>query len=372
MNENRTVPFRDGCIRVSRNYYGQHYICAADVCEILKRNELLKDGALMSLCPTAIKMAFRRKGREHWAFRPCDMRGLIRLVRKESILPRELIDELEEFGNKIFEIEAGEMQVRQYTDTTLYFTEEMPVTFRRIGDKLMVNATQVTMPYGHLPSEWLRISGTDTLRRKLAQMGVTDRYEFQIFTTRGRGHGATWVESPLIVPLARWVAPDTVLAEWCEQQCEKYGMKYKQRKQMLLSARPLQIPCLDKPMPEDLPTAGRMIDELRGIVREYAPKAAFYDEFIENREWFKSTRIADELNISSRQLHGFLMEQGICVYRKGQWAVLPSYRSWQCDVPYTWENAQGKLFTFGCVKRWTHVGRESIIELWNKMHPEFS
>ena len=30
------------------------------------------------------------------------------------------------------------------------------------------------------------------------------------------------------------------------------------------------------------------------------------------------------------------------------------------------------MFTFGSVKRWTHIGRESIIELWNKKHPEFA
>ena len=153
MRENRTVPFRDTSIKVSRNYYGHQYICMADVCEIIKQRELLKDVAILNLCPSAMKMTFRRNGREYWAIRPSDMYTIIQLVRRESILPRDLIDELEDFGNKVFEIEASEMQAQHHVDTTVRFNDDMPVTFRRIGDKLMVNATQITQPYGHLPSE---------------------------------------------------------------------------------------------------------------------------------------------------------------------------------------------------------------------------
>lgn len=266
------------------------------------------------------------------------------------------------------------MQAQHHVDTTVRFNDDMPVTFRRIGDKLMVNATQITQPYGHLPSEWLRVTGTDNLRRRLAQNNITDRYEFQILTSRGRGIGATWIEAPLLTALARWVDPDpdSALVKWCDEQLVIFEDKYKQRLQKRRQPKTINIPCLSKPMPEDINTANKMIDELRGIVREYAPKAAFYDDFIENRDWFKSTHIAEELNISSRHMHKFLMEEGICKYQKKQWVVLPAYRSWQCDVPYTWENAQGKMFTFGSVKRWTHIGRESIIELWNKKHPEFA
>ena len=374
MRENRTVPFRDTSIKVSRNYYGHQYICMSDVCEIIKQREILKDGAILNLCPSALKMTFRRNGREYWAIRPSDMHTIIQLVRRESILPRDLIDELEEFGNKIFEIEAAETQAQHHVDTTVKFNEDMPVTFRRIGDKLMVNATQITQPYGHFPSDWLRVAATDNLRRRLAQNNITDRYEFQILTSRGRGIGATWIEAPLLTALARWVDPDpdSALVKWCDEQLVIFEDKYKQRLQKRRQPKTINIPCLSKPMPEDINTANKMIDELRGIVREYAPKAAFYDDFIENRDWFKSTHIAEELNISSRHMHKFLMEEGICKYQKKQWVVLPAYRSWQCDVPYTWENAQGKMFTFGSVKRWTHIGRESIIELWNKKHPEFA
>lgn len=95
MRENRNVPFRDWNIRVSRNHNGQLHICAVDICDILKRDELLENGAIARVCPTALKISFRKNGREQWGFRPIDMRRLLQLVRKETIIPRDLLDELE-------------------------------------------------------------------------------------------------------------------------------------------------------------------------------------------------------------------------------------------------------------------------------------
>ena len=227
------------------------------------------------------------------------------------------------------------------------------------------------MRYGKIPSEWLRIAATDHLRRELARTGQTDRYEFQLFTTRGRGNGATWIESPLLVPLARWIAPDTGLAEWCEEQLVMLAAGRVRHRPMPCGAETGSLPCLDRPLPANMEEALSQVDELRKTVREFLPKAAFYDEFVERREWFKSTRIADELNTSPRDLHRFLHEEGICMYSKQQWVVLPAYRSWQCDVPYTWENDRGEVFTFGSRKRWTPEGRECIIELWWRKHPEY-
>ena len=64
MRENRNVPFRDWNIRVSRNHNGQLHICAVDICDILKRDELLENGAIARVCPTALKISFRKNGRE--------------------------------------------------------------------------------------------------------------------------------------------------------------------------------------------------------------------------------------------------------------------------------------------------------------------
>ena len=166
MRENRNIPFRDWNIRVSRNHCGHLHICAMDVCNILKRSELLEDGAIARICPTALRISFRKNGRELWSFRPIDMRRLLRMVRKETIIPRDMLDELEAWGNQLLELESDDLHAAARNDIILHFMEGFPVTFRRIGDKLMVNATQITMHFGKIPSEWLRIASTDMLRRE--------------------------------------------------------------------------------------------------------------------------------------------------------------------------------------------------------------
>ena len=135
MRENRNIPFRDWNIRVSRNHSGHLHICAMDVCNILKRSELLEDGAIARICPTALRISFRKNGREQWGFRPIDMRRLLRMVRKETIIPRDMLDELEAWGNQLLEQESDDRHVAARNDIILHFKEGFPVTFRRIGDK---------------------------------------------------------------------------------------------------------------------------------------------------------------------------------------------------------------------------------------------
>lgn len=70
----------------------------------------------------------------------------------------------------------------------MHFEEGFPVTFRRVGDKLMVNATQITMHFGKIPSEWLRIASTDMLRREMAGNGHTR--EIRVASLHHTGAGA--------------------------------------------------------------------------------------------------------------------------------------------------------------------------------------
>ena len=84
-------------------------------------------------------------------------------------------------------------------------------------------------------------------------------------------------------------------------------------------------------MPEDINTANKMIDELRGIVREYAPKAAFYDDFIENRDWFKSIHIAEELNISMGGTTSIPLVAVRCAIHLGE-CPRQDVHLWQCEA----------------------------------------
>lgn len=114
------------------------------------------------------------------------------------------------------------------------------------------------------------------------------------------------------------------------------------------------------------------IDGLKGNISDNKHKVEFYEQFVENRDWFKSSTLADELNITTRALHQFLKEEKICKYNKKRWVVHGYHSSLQCDVPYYWTNKKGKTNACGFYKRWTPAGREYIIELWKSKHGDGS
>lgn len=374
MNRKKTFNFKEWQIRAAYDHEGKIRLNLGDLCDILKRSDLIRNGEAVKLCPSCLKILFRKNGKEAWSILPTDVQCLMRIVWKESNLPTSFLREFEAWANRLLE---GEQQVRHEPDpVSFYYKESFPVTFQSVDGQIMVNTTQITMQFGKLPSEWLRLAPTDTLRRDMAKNGDTGPYEKQIFTTRGRGRGATWLEGPLAVALARWIAPKSDLADWCEQRLadlnggngpsprpitsRQFTSKFGQRPSSFTK----------EPLPDNLEAALGMINRLQEFIEENYAKIEFYEEFIENRDWFKSTRIADELKISPHQLHQFLFEEKICKYENKRWVVFASYKAWQCDVPYIWTNSFGKAYTFGSTKRWTQVGRECIIELWKQKHPE--
>ena len=90
----------------------------------------------------------------------------------------------------------------------------------------------------------------------------------------------------------------------------------------------------------------------------------FYQKFIENRDYFKSSIIAEELQISTRTLHNFLLQEKICIRKNQQLVVHENHALLQCVVPYYWKNKKGKTNTYNKEVRWTPAGREYILELW--------
>lgn len=374
MNRKTTLKFKEWQIRAAYDHEGKIRLNLNDLCDILKRSDLIRNGEAIKLCPSCLKILFRKNGKEAWSILPADIQYLMRVAWKESNLPHSLLREFETWANQL--LEGERTVVRDADPVTLYYKEDFPVTFHAVNGRIMVNTTQITMQFGKLPSEWLRIASTDMLRRDMAKNGDTGPYEKQIFTTRGRGRGATWLEGPLAVALARWVAPKSELADWCEQQitdseyvdecCSRPEFPKHFTNKPILKPSPFS----KEPLPDNMEAALSMINRLQGFIEENYAKIEFYEEFIENRDWFKSTRIADELKISPHQLHQFLFEEKICKYENKRWVVFNSYKAWQCDVPYTWTNSFGKAYTFGSTKRWTQAGRECIIELWQQKHPE--
>lgn len=370
MNKRTTFKINGKSIRAVYDQEMKIRIDLSDLCKILKSEELMRNGDAVKLCPTSIKIVFRPNGKETWGIKPIDVHNLLNTARKVTTLPHSFIKEIERWANRL--IESERPMVHKSEPIVFNYKEGFPVTFQIVGDRIMVNTTQITKQFDKLPSEWLRIAATDAMRHEMEENSITGTYDNQIFTTRGRGNGATWLEGPLAVELCNWIAPQSGLADWCEEYIRKLeiqGVPMSAPKHQVV-VQVTQPPLLDEPLPDNLEDALLLIQKLKSKIEEDAPKLAFYEEFIENRDSFKSTRIADELNISPHQLHRFLFEEGICKYENRRWVVLPLYRTWQCDIPYAWTSSLGKTYIFGSSKRWTQFGRESIIDLWKQKHPE--
>lgn len=370
MKVNSKTKFDDINVHITHDSQGKIHISLQDLCKLVKRDDIIEQNKAIAVCPEATKMKFRQNGIEQWSIRPMDMKLFLSHIRKESIVSKELLNDIEQWGNKLLELDAT--TTTPYSERfTIEYDDKYPISFYKMNGTIMVNSTQIAQIYGKIPSEWLRISSTNRLRIEMLKEGLLGEYAYQVVTTRGRNHGATWIELPLIVPMAEWLDPDSKLVAWCKEQIKRLlpqmdiiSSIHEIHIRRQLKQR--ELPCLQKPMPENLTEAIEMIEEMKNIITNAVPKIVFYEDFIENRDWFKSTRIAEELGITPHQLHQFLLEQGICKYENKQWTVFPSYRALQVDVPYMWTNSKGKQYALGGSKRWTQSGREFILELWDK------
>ena len=179
---------------------------------------------------------------------------------------------------------------------------------------------------------------------------------------RGQVESASRGQFPTDFPieLTRWLSPE--VHEWY-MECLKTLLPNKysplRRIKRASKAKTKQLA-----IPTNLEEAQAMIAQLVKEAEENEHKILFYDDYVENREHFKSMRIAEELEISTYKMHQFLLDQGICMYEKRQWIVKPQHQALQCETPYLWTNPLGKTYSFGKIRRWTHAGREYIIELY--------
>lgn len=349
------------------------WLCLNDLVKVLDRGVMVENGQAMKLCRTSFRIPFKEGGRNRWGVKPYDVHNLLRPIRTENGIVAAVCDRLQTWINSL----PVAMEQRQEVALTIptkepvifNYRNQFPITFKAENGKTMVNATQMARSFNKLPTDWLRLAATIEFREVLVRRGESESMESQIFTSRGH-YGATWIAESLAMEFARWLSPD--FSAWCNNRMQELVSKgyvtFRERHREHRSSFSDAIS--NFPVPQNMEEALLLAAEQAKQIRENEHKVSFYDEFVENRDYFKGSRIADELQITTVQLHRFLAENNVVKYEKKQWVVYPPYRALQTDVPYMWENQQGKVYPFGSVKRWTPAGREYIIELWVAGHPE--
>lgn len=368
------IRFEDAPIRVI--YSSQEaveWVCLNDLLKVLDRTCMMDNGTAMKLCRTSFRIPFKDGGCNRWGVKPHDVHNLLRVVQPENAIVGKLCERMQQWINdlptsmvqskcKSLSIPTGEPVVFTYQD-------KFPNTFKADSGRIYVNATQMAKGFDKLPSTWLTLSSTTEFRSTLVRDGKSLSMESQVMTTRGH-YGATWIEEPLAMEFARWLSPE--FSDWCNECIKELGTK---GYVTLVPAKREHRNSFSEavgnfPVPQNFEEALMLAADQARKIREDEPKVAFYEEYVEERDHFKSSRIADELEISTVQLHRFLAENNIIKFEGYRWVVHNPYQALQCDVPYMWEKQDGKLYPTGSVKRWTQAGREYIIELWRERHPE--
>ena len=342
-------------------------ICLDDVCTVLRRNSMIETGEAMRICTTAVQPEVDKRLRKMWLVNPSDITALCRVVRKENSMAAKVCDQLMAWMGKLPigqeappVTEENSLDAVEITRNKLELKyQDHVISFKLINGGLYVNATQLARVYDTLPSTWIRRIETIRYRDELVEKRAFSNLESQVVTTRG-AQGATWIEERLGVELSRWLSPE--LHAWYMETLKnllpnKYGSPRRVKK------APESKP-KEHAIPNNLKDAQAMILQLLKESEGNEHKILFYDDYVENRENFKSMRIAEELDISTYKMHQFLFDQGICSYEKRQWVVKTQHQALQAEIPYLWTNSQGKTYAFGKVRRWTHAGREYILELY--------
>lgn len=378
-----TIRFEDSPIRVVYNAYESvEWLCLNDIAKVLSRTEMIENGVAMKICKTAIRIPFKEGGRNRWGVKPHDVHTLLRVVSSDNGMVAKICRQLESWINTLpvhvnrsvhtaVPIQSSEPVIFNYRD-------QFPITFKANNGKTYVNATQMAKSFHKNPYAWLSSVATTEFRQMLVNNGRCESLEEQVITS-GRGPGGgTWIEESLAMEFARWLSPE--FSAWCNSRIEELVSNGYVSLEPVASSesvavkreyrRTLSEAVGNFPVPQNFDEALLLAAEQARKIREDEHKVAFYEEYVENRDYYRSIRIADELEISIVALNKFLAEEGIIYFQNRQWIVRAPFRPLQCEVPYLWEKQPGKLYPTGSVKRWTKAGREHIIELWYEKHPE--
>lgn len=358
------VEFRSRPVRILREE-NQIWLCLYDLCKIIKRPVMMETKEAMSLCPSCTKIVFLTNTQPLWAIAPRDVRRLVHLVKKENSQMKRLCEELETWAGKLIENPDAVMQELP----VVFNYGDHPVTFKAANGKTMVNATNMAKCFGGNPSEWLYKASTTRFRYALIREGKSTSMEEQVISNRGVG-GGTWIQEELAIEYARQLSPEFSL--WCNERITELmtrgSVSINNEASNHQHRKHTDTPPENFPVPKTFEEALLLAAQQQKQLEESRHKVEFYNRFIEDRDWFKTTTIADELQVTPSTLNQFLEEEGIIRKEKGQWTVAGYHSALQCEVPYYWTNAKGKSYKMGGAKRWTPDGREFIIELWNKKH----
>lgn len=388
MNNIDEIPFLQNVLRIDRTPDGDiGKVCVNDLCAVLNRSLLLRDGTAARKCPS-LEILDAEHPKELYTTFEESVKFVQWMARGSKLLrerSRELLQTLQKArsGYSGKESSSGNEAHRSGDPPSQKIIEleyaGHKFTVRLDKDRYMVNATEMARPFDKRPAVWLKLAETIRLRQALVDSGASLELQSQVTTSRGP-FGATWLEIHLGVKFAAWLSP--AFAEWCSKRFEslfRNGHTTLGEEKLQQSAASGQKYGIPAPAESALPrpanyedalalieTQQRMIRAQREFIDSNRYKYEHYKQTVEDREWFSTTMIANELGISAISLNLFLMDEGIQRRVHGEWVVEFQYRHLRDIHIYEWYNHRTRHTNKYKIDGWTPCGREYIVELWTK------
>lgn len=229
------------------------------------------------------------------------------------------------------------------------------VTFKRDGNVIYVNATEMAKPFGKLPAGYYRNESTKEFLAAISssmQLSIDELIQ----SKEGGNGGGTWMHEDVALDFAQWLSP--VFRVWCNQKI----------KELLTTGKAEIVMSPEKIIAEGYRLAVAKVEQLEEsnklltqTVKEQAPKVQYHDQVLQSESLILTSVIAKELGMSAMALNKLLHEKKIIFTMGGTWLLYAKYQNkgYTGTKTHTFTDTYGNSRT-SIIMCWTEAGRMFI------------
>src|SRR3990167_11426625 len=161
------------------------------------------------------------------------------------------------------------------------------ITFRDENGNLMVNATQMAIPFSAKPSDWLRTAQSVRMAEAIAASHNCTPPDLFIINNGGNDSG-TWMHEDIALVFAQWLSPAFYI--WCNDRIKE-----------LLTKGSVSLPDFNNPAIAARAWADQYEKRelAEGKVKELAPKAESYERFLDSSKLMTVADVAKTLHFEN-------------------------------------------------------------------------
>ena len=252
------------------------------------------------------------------------------------------------------------------------------VTFKTINDKLYINATEMSKPFGKRPVDWIKLPTTISFLEALSIVRKSHNSDYQPVITKVGPPitgGGTWYNEDTTIEFARWLSPEYSI--WCNdriKEYQKFGITASPEKLEEIVNNPDLLIKLanqlkeyrqeNQKLVEDNKMKEQMLVMKSHTIKEQEPKVDYHDNVLTSSKTFSATMLAKTFGMSAKSLNKklhFLRVQ----YKIDNCWVLYSIHHGEGYTEYRTTPILQSDKTYKTVKdmRWTEAGQKFVYKI---------